>query len=138
MAGGMEPLPTPETEEFWAGTRRGELRIQHCNNCGRNYFYPRPFCRYCQSRNVEWRTVSGLGTLVSYVINYRPVPPAAADEPQVIALIELDEGPRMMSNIVGVAPEPDNLPLDSRVRVDFEPRGEQVLPVFRLEGQVSA
>jgi uncharacterized OB-fold protein len=138
MAGGTEPSPTPETEEFWAGTRQGELRIQHCNNCGKNYFYPRPFCRYCQSRNVEWRVVSGLGTLVSYVINYRPVPPAAADEPQVIALVELDEGPRMLTNIVGVAPEPENLPLDARVRVDFEPRGEQALPVFRLEGRVSA
>ena len=138
MAGGTEPLPTPETEHFWAGTREGELRIQHCNNCGRNYFYPRPFCRYCQSRNVEWRVVSGLGTLVSYVINYRPLPPADPAEPQVIALVELDEGPRMLTNIVGVAPEPENLPLDARVRVEFEPRGEQALPVFRLESQVSA
>jgi uncharacterized protein len=66
------------------------------------------------------------------------VPPAAPDQPQVIALVELDEGPRMMTNIVGVAPEPENLPLDARVRVDFEPRGEQALPVFRLESQVSA
>jgi uncharacterized protein len=138
MAGGTEPSPTPETEEFWAGTLLGELRIQHCNDCGKNYFYPRPFCRYCQSRNVEWRVVSGLGTLVSYVINYRPVPPAAPDEPQIIALVELDEGPRMMTNIVGVAPEPENLPLDARVRVEFEPRGAQALPVFRLEGRVSA
>jgi hypothetical protein len=72
------------------------------------------------------------------VINYRPVPPAAPDQPQVIALIELDEGPRMLSNIVGVEPLPENLPLDGRVQVEFEPRGEQVLPVFRLEGQVSA
>ena len=138
MTGGTEPSPTPETEHFWAGTRQGELRIQHCNNCGRYYFYPRPFCRYCQSRNVEWRVVSGTGTLISYVINYRPLPPAAPDEPQVIALVELDEGPRMMTSIVGVAPEPENLPLDARVRVEFEPRGEQALPVFRLEGQVSA
>lgn len=135
MAGGTEPVPTPETDFFWAGTLAGELRIQRCNNCARYYFYPRPFCRYCQSRDVEWRRVSGNGRLISYVINYRPVPPASPGEPQVIALVELDEGPRMLTNIVGVDPEPPNLPLDGRVRVEFEPRGGQALPVFRLDGQ---
>lgn len=137
MAGGTVPVPTPETAPFWAGTLAGELRIQHCNSCGKYYFYPRPFCRYCQSRDVEWRTVSGAGRLVSYVINYRPLPPADPAEPQVIALIELDEGPRMLSNIVGVVPEPENLPLDARVRVKFEPRGEQTLPVFSLVSEAT-
>jgi uncharacterized OB-fold protein len=132
MTTGTEPVPTPETEPFWAGTLAGELRIQHCNNCGRYYFYPRPFCRYCQSPDVEWRRVSGIGRLVSYIINYRPVPPATPDELQIIALVELDEGPRMLTNIVGVDPEPENLPLDCPVRVEFERRGEQALPVFRL------
>jgi uncharacterized protein len=133
MAGGTVPVPTPETQPFWAGTLAGELRIQHCQSCGKYYFYPRPFCRYCQSRDVEWRPVSGRGRLVSYVINYRPLPPADPAEPQVIALIELDEGPRMLSNIVGVAPEPENLTLDARVTVQFEPRGDQALPVFSLD-----
>lgn len=137
MAGGTVPVPTPETAPFWAGTLAGELRIQHCKSCGKYYFYPRPFCRYCQSRDVEWRTVSGAGRLVSYVINYRPLPPADPAQPQVIALIELDEGPRMLSNIVGVAPEPENLPLDARVRVQFEPRGEQALPVFSLDQEAA-
>jgi uncharacterized OB-fold protein len=132
MAGGTVPVPTPETGPFWAGTLAGELRVQQCENCGKYYFYPRPFCRYWQSRDVAWRTVSGTGRLVSYVINYRPLPPADPAEPQVIALVELDEGPRLMTNIVGVSPEPENLPLDSRVRVAFEPRGDQALPVFRL------
>jgi uncharacterized OB-fold protein len=131
MAGGTAPVPTPETAPFWAGALAGELRIQQCNSCGKYYFYPRPFCRYCQSRDVTWRTVSGLGRLVSYVINYRPLPPADPNEPQVIALVELDEGPRMMTNIVGVSPEPEDLPLDGRVRVEFERRGDEALPVFR-------
>jgi uncharacterized protein len=133
MTGGAEPVPTPETEPFWAGTRAGQLRIQYCRRCRRYYFYPRPFCRYCQSADVEWRQVSGHGRLISYVINYRPLPPAAADEPQVIALVELAEGPRMLTNIVGTEPDPAKLPLDAAVRVDFEPRGAQVLPVFRLD-----
>ena len=136
MAGGTVPVPTPETEPFWAGTLAGELRVQRCNSCGRHYFYPRPFCRYCQSPDVAWRTVSGAGRLVSYVINYRPLPPADPAEPQVIALVELDEGPRMLTNIVGVPPEPGYLPLDGRVQVDFEPRGDQALPVFRMAGPV--
>src|ERR1700735_4532339 len=110
MAGGTEPLPTPETEHFWAGTREGELRIQHCNDCGRYYFYPRPFCRYCQSRNVEWRGGAGAGGVVSHIIHPRPLAP----------------------------PPPETLPLDGRVRVEFERRGDQALPVFRLDGPVAA
>lgn len=137
MAGGTVPMPTPETAPFWAGTLAGELRIQQCNSCGKYYFYPRPFCRYCQSADVVWRTACGAGRLVSYVINYRPVPPAAPNEPQVIALVELDEGPRMMTTIVGVTPEPGSLPLDGRVHVEFEPRGEQALPVFRFSAEAA-
>jgi uncharacterized OB-fold protein len=131
-SGGTVPLPTPETAPFWAGTLAGELRIQRCNACGRYYFYPRPFCRYCASRDVEWRTVSGRGRLVSYIINYRPLPPAAPDTPQIIALVELEEGPRMLTNMVGVAPDPDRLRLDAPVQVTFEARGDQALPVFHL------
>jgi uncharacterized OB-fold protein len=95
MTAAAEPVPTPETEPFWAGTRAGELRIQYCRRCARYYFFPRPFCRYCQSRDVEWRPVSGRGRLISYVINHRPAPPAPADVPQVIALVELKEIARL-------------------------------------------
>jgi uncharacterized OB-fold protein len=106
--------------------------MQRCNACGKVYFYPRPFCRHCASADVEWERMSGKGRLVSYVINYRPQPPAAPGEPQIIALVELAEGPRMLTNIVGVAPEPDNLVLDTAVTVDFEQREHIMLPVFRL------
>jgi uncharacterized protein len=132
MSGGTEPVPTPETEPFWAATRAGELHMQHCASCERYYFYPRPFCRYCQSAAVEWRAVAGTGRLISYIINHRPAPPAEPSKPQIIALIELDEGPRMLTNIVGIPPEPRHLPLGAAVQVDFESRGRQVLPVFRL------
>src|SRR5690606_31963896 len=70
------PQPTPETQEFWDGLKRHELRTQHCNTCDRGYFYPRPFCPYpdCHSQDVEWRTASGKGTLHSYVIAHRRHP----------------------------------------------------------------
>ena len=134
---GSVPTPTPETAPFWEGTAAGELRIQHCNACDRFYFYPRPFCRYCASPDVEWRTVSGSARLISYVINHRPLPPADPDVPMIIALVELAEGPRLLTNIVGTEPDPERLPLDAALRVEFEPREEQVLPVFRIQEQAS-
>jgi len=131
VAMGTVPSPTPETAPFWEGTAEGELRIQRCNSCGRFYFYPRPVCRYCTSPDVAWTAVSGLGRLVSYVINYRPVPPTD-ETPQVIALIELDEGPRMMSNLVGSSLDPEEIPIGARVRVSFVACEEMSIPVFSL------
>ncbi|WP_243062218.1 Zn-ribbon domain-containing OB-fold protein [Humibacter sp. RRB41] len=130
MSQGPVPVPTPETLQFWEGTAVGELRIQRCNSCEKFYFYPRPYCPKCNSDNVEWRVVSGKGSLASYNINYRPFPMFGTEEPQVIALVELDEGVRLMTNVVGIEPVPENLPLGLRVQVAFEPRGDQFLPVF--------
>jgi len=125
---GPTPLPTPDTAPYWEGAAAGELRIQQCTNCTRYYFYPRPFCPNCGSAEVVWRVVSGRATLVSYVINHRPVP--ASDTPVVIALVQLEEGPQLMSNIVGVEPEPANLPLGLPLLVTFEQRDEHAIPVF--------
>ena len=125
---GPTPLPTPDTAPYWEGAAAGELRIQQCDGCTRFYFYPRPFCPNCGSAEVVWRTVSGRATLVSYVINHRPIPPS--DKPVVIALVRLEEGPQLMSNIVGVEPEPENLPLDLPLQVTFEQRGDHAVPVF--------
>ena len=125
---GLTPLPTPDTAPYWEGAAAGELRIQQCTSCTKYYFYPRPFCPNFGSAEVEWRVTSGRASLVSYVINHRPVPPS--DEPLVIALVQLEEGPRMMTNVVGVEPLPENLPLDLPLRVTFEQRGEYSIPVF--------
>jgi uncharacterized OB-fold protein len=130
----MAPTPTPETAPYWAAATAGRLSIQRCRACGRHYFYPRSFCPRCQSDDVEWTDVSGRGRLISYVINYRPFPPTGHDAPQVIALVELEEGVRMLTNIVGSPAEPESLPLDAPVSVAFEPRGDLKVPVFRLEG----
>jgi uncharacterized OB-fold protein len=134
LAGGLAPTPTPETAPFWAAAAAGRLSIQRCRTCGRHYFYPRSFCPACQSADVEWTDVSGRGRLVSYVINHRPLPPADLDVPQVIALVELEEGVRMLTNIVDSPAEPAALPLDAPVSVAFEARGDLKVPVFRLDG----
>lgn len=125
------PMPTPDTEAFWDGTRHGELRLQRCTSCGRAFFYPRSSCPYCGAGNVEWFVSSGRGRLHTYVISHRAAPGFEAQVPYAIAVVELDEGPRMLSNIVGVDNTPEHLVLDMPLVVDFEPRGDQVVPVFR-------
>jgi uncharacterized OB-fold protein len=132
----VKPVPTPETASYWEGARMGELRIQLCRSCGKYYFYPRSRCRYCLSSDVVWSVVSGRARLVSYVINLRPVAGLEGVSP-VIALVQLDEGPRLMTNIVGVDPSPANLPLDLRLTVLFVEHSGVVLPVFQPDSKVA-
>ncbi|WP_043640220.1 Zn-ribbon domain-containing OB-fold protein [Nonomuraea candida] len=128
------PKPTPETQPFWDGAAEGELRIQRCKTCERHYFYPRPSCPRCGGDRVEWVRASGRATLYSYVINHRPAPGFEADAPYAIAVVELEEGVRMMTNIVGVPNTPENLPLDMELRVVFERRGDVSVPLFEPAG----
>ena len=124
------PVPTPETQPYWDGGAAGELRIQRCLDCGKPYFYPRPVCPSCGSGRVEWFTASGQATLYSYVINHRPAAGFEDDVPYAIAVVELAEGPRMMTSIRGVPATPEALVLDMPLRVAFEQRGDVWLPVF--------
>jgi len=131
------PSPTPETQEFWDGTKAGELRLQRCLDpqCAKVYFPPRPFCPQCGSRDVQWFAASGRGTLHSYVINHRPALGFEADAPYAIAVVQLDEGPRMMTNLVDVEQTPEALPLDLPLEVAFtQASAEITLPLFRPAG----
>ena len=124
------PVATPETQPYWDGAARGELRIQRCTDCGAAYFYPRPICPSCGSGDVEWFTASGDATLYSYVISHRPAPGFEDDAPYAIAVVQLAEGPRMMTSLVGVPATPEALVLDMPLRVTFERRGSVSLAVF--------
>jgi uncharacterized OB-fold protein len=124
------PVSTPDTQPFWDGCAAGELRIQRCLDCGQPYFYPRPVCPGCGSGRVEWFTASGQATLYSYVINHRPAPGFEDDAPYAIAVVELAEGPRMMTNLIGVPNTPEDLVLDMPLQVTFERRGDVSLPLF--------
>ncbi len=125
------PIVTPETRPFWEAAQVEELHIQRCNTCEQHYFYPRPFCPACFSQNVSWLRVSGRATLVSYVINHRPVPGWEDDGPYAIALVELEEGPRMATNIVGIPNTPDDLLLDMPLQVCFVEQSGMKVPKFR-------
>ena len=125
------PVPTPETRHFWDGCRLGELRLQRCTACdGGCYFPPRPFCPHCGGREVEVFKASGRGVLWSYVINMRPRPDIGT-EPHAIAVVKLDEGPTMMTNITGCPQTPEALQLDMAVQVAFARQNDEIsLPLF--------
>lgn len=125
------PVVTPETAPFWEAAQRRELSIQRCRACGRHYFYPRPFCPHCFSQDVEWVVVSGRATLHSYVINHRPMPGWETDGAYAIAVVELEEGPRMATNIVEVPNTPEHLVLDMALEVCFVEQSGTLVPKFR-------
>jgi uncharacterized protein len=128
--GRAKPTPTPETQNFWDGTKAGELRLQRCGECSKVYFPPRPFCPVCGSRDVSAFKASGKAILYSYVIHHRPVP--GFTPPYAIAVVELSEGPRMMTNIVDCEQTPEALQLDMKLEVVFEAMDDTItLPLFR-------
>jgi uncharacterized OB-fold protein len=128
-----KPLPavTLETAPYWDAARRHELHIQRCAACGQHQFYPRIYCAQCFSDRVEWIKTSGRATVTTFTIVRRPVSPAFADDvPYVVALVTLAEGPTMMTNIVGCAPE--KVAIGMPVEVTFEDWTEEIsIPKFK-------
>jgi uncharacterized OB-fold protein len=125
------PVPTKETARYWEGCRNHELLIQQCAECRLYQFYPRIICTGCMSAQVEWVQASGRGKVISFTIMHRAISHAYAIEaPYVIALIKLDEGPTMMSNIVQL--DPENVVVGMTVEVVFEDWSENIsIPKFR-------
>ena len=129
---GPIPVPTPESQPFWAAARRHELTLQRCRACARFFFYPRAACPHCLSNDLEWRRASGRGTLHTFTIVHRGLRSFPLGEPYVLAIVELDEGPRMMTNLVDVEPEPAKLRIGIAVEVVFADVTPEVsLPRFR-------
>ena len=132
----QRPLPTPMTPEakpYWDGLKEEKLMLPKCDDCGKAFFYPRIACPHCHSRNVGWIQASGKGKLYSFEIAYRSLNPAYKIEPPyVLAMIELEEGPRMMSNMINVEATPEALKCDMPVEVVFEKQNDDVtLPLFQ-------
>ncbi|HZS79050.1 MAG TPA: Zn-ribbon domain-containing OB-fold protein [Ktedonobacteraceae bacterium] len=120
-----------ESRPYWEGLAQGELRIQRCDACSRAVFYPRSICPYCHSRSLSWIVATGRGTIYSYTVAYQAFGAFAADVPFVVAIVELEEGVRMMSRIID-APRA-RIAVGKPVQVTFEKVGEELtLPYFRL------
>ena len=125
------PVPTPETKHFWEGTQAGELRLQRCDDCSNVYFPPRPLCPTCASRKVSMLKSAGMGKLYRYVINHRPAA-RGFTPPYAIAMVELDEGPRMISNILDCPWTAEAVVLDMRLEVAFGKLDDKITrPQFR-------
>lgn len=124
------PQPTPETQHYWDGAKRGELLLQTCKSCNHTYFPPRPFCPECGSRDVEVIKASGKGRLYSYIINHMKAP--GYEPPFAVAVVELEEGPRIMTNILECEQTPEALQLDMPLEVTFEKLSDEIsLPQFK-------
>jgi uncharacterized protein len=122
-----KPLPAIDAESrpFWQAARERRLAIMRCRDCGKPFFYPRMLCPDCHSAAVEWMNASGRGTIYTFTVARRPAGPAfKADVPYVVALVELEEGPRLMTNIVGA--EIDGLRIGRAVKAIFEDVTDEV------------
>ena len=115
---------------FWEAAERRELVVQHCTTCGAHQFYARPFCLACGSERVEWTRAAGTATVYSVTTVHVQWSPDH-EPPYQVAIVELDEGPRLTTNVVG-----GGVSIGERVRVAWREReGRPPLPVFERDGR---
>ena len=143
----LEPPVGDESGPFWDATREGRLLVQWCPACDRGIFFPRSFCPFCAAASgtgpadaatgpLQWREASGRATVYAAVVEHRPQAAGASfsdGEPYCVALVDLEEGVRMMTNIVGCPPE--DVRCGMAVTVSWEPLGDgRQLALFRPAG----
>ena len=123
----VRPMMNRDSQFFWDGTAAGELRIPKCNACGALRFPPGPACQSCEAYDRGYQVAAGTGTVFSYVVHRHP-PVPGKELPIVIALIDLDEGVRMIGEVVDV----DDLEIGARLRVDYNRIDDELtLPIWR-------
>jgi uncharacterized OB-fold protein len=120
-------LANADSQPYWDGAAQGKLVIKTCVSCGRMHFPPRYLCPYCWSNQLEWREHSGEGHVYSFTIVRRAAVPGF-ETPYVLAMVDLTNGPRLMSNIVGTGAL--DVGIGDDVRVIFEARDGTILPLF--------
>ena len=124
------PVVEPDTEAFWAATAQGRLLLPHCAACESTFWYPRGLCPRCGSLDIDWTEASGRGTVYSFTVIRRGDGAYAEAAPYLLAYVELTEGPRLLTNLVGI--EPDMARVGQPVEVTFDNTGHDVaLPRFR-------
>jgi uncharacterized OB-fold protein len=117
---------------YWEAAAGAQLVVAHCEECGAVENYARPFCSRCLSENVAWRPVAGTGLVYTYTVVRRAPHPFFGDRiPYVLAIVELDGGARLLTNIVGC--DPADVRIGARVAVRFEPSNAGDVPVFVLD-----
>ena len=123
------PFVNPETKPFWDATLQSKLLIKHCDDCSEYYWYPRTICPFCGSFNTSWYEASGKGTIYTFSITRRGQGLYKDTTPFVLSYVQLEEGPRLMTNIVDC--DVDALQVGDAVSVVFHDTGEgSALPRF--------
>jgi uncharacterized OB-fold protein len=125
----VAPTPTPEDSPFWAAAAEDRLVLPRCRACGTYIWFPRAFCPDCHSSDIEWAAATGRGSVYSFTVNHRGAGPWAELVPYVIAYVELEEGPRVLTNIVDA--DPAAVRIGDAVVAVFEPAGETKVLRFR-------
>ncbi|MYB42857.1 MAG: hypothetical protein F4X76_11890 [Chloroflexi bacterium] len=126
------PYPTPVSEPHWEGCKRGELMVQRCVECEGYVFIPQPACTFCLSEELEWVRSSGKGTVYSWTTVYRPQQPSF-ETPYISAIIEVEEGWYMMTNLIDMSV--DDVRIGLPVEVVFHAINDEItLPYFRPAG----
>lgn len=126
-----KPIPVidADSKQFWEGCNKEQLLIQHCGDCHQYIYYPRIVCPNCMSSNISWHESSGRGKVYSYTIVRFGPPGFNEDVPFISALVELEEGVRMITNIVNC--DVEDVTCDMPVEVTFEQWDTVKLPVFK-------
>jgi len=132
----VRPMVNRDSQFFWDGTKAGELRIQVCNACGAKRFPPGPACQECPAYDRGYEVAAGTGTVFSYAVHrYPPVP--GKELPIVIALVDLDEGVRMVGEVVDAVSDSGQdaeIEIGMRLRVDFRTIDDDLtLPIWRKQ-----
>lgn len=126
------PEPTPVTEPFWSALREHKIRIQYSPSSERYVFYPRVLAPRTLADDLEWREISGEGTLYTFTVADRPTAPPWADSlPQLLAIVEWDEGPRLSTEMVNV--DPSELRVGMRVKPVFCDYPDNDITLLRYE-----
>jgi uncharacterized OB-fold protein len=128
------PEPTPESRCFWDKACVHELWLPKCVDSGRFFFPPRLFSPFTGGA-ITWERASGNARLASFVIAHRAAPGFEAQTPYIIALAELEEGPRLLTNLPGAPPDPAMLKIGAPLTVTFEVRGDLTIPQFQLANE---
>ena len=127
------PIPQPESDFYWEKCKEHELWLRHCKTCDNTYFYPRDICPGCFSRDTDWIQSSGKATLHAFaIVHWAPVPAFRGKEPFVTAIVELEGGARMPTNIVDCEADPEHIKIGMALQVTFDDLDDKIsLPKFR-------
>lgn len=126
----IHPAIDEESKPYWDGLMNGKLYIQYCDDCHQYIFYPRTICPHCFSEEISWQESCGIGKIYSFTVVHQAFGPFKGETPFVVGIIELDEGVRMMTRILG---DMDRIAIDKPVSVVFaKVESDFVLPYFQV------